>query len=163
MDGMNTADQHGIGRSAGAGRPVNPSANGLNTKLDVQHFRVLAQTKPRTKTGQVRQVWPDIKIALPAGHRLKDIRTRLNEIGIEIGYARLSDYVGHLKRREAVPALARVTSETPRSAVRQAQAPASHRNARTGTGSGPLANLMEHERRQGLFGFNPEPDVRKLI
>ena len=49
-------------------------------------------------------MWPEIKVALAAGHRLKDIRTWLNEIGIEIGYARLSDYVGQLKRREAVPA-----------------------------------------------------------
>jgi hypothetical protein len=163
MDGMNTAEQHGIGRSASAGKPVNPSANALNAKLDVQHFRLLAQSKPCTKAGQVRQVWPDIKTALAAGHRLKDIRTWLNEIGIEIGYARLSDYVGQLKRREMVAAPARVIPETPSSKVKEGKAPVSHRKAPGGTGSDPLANLLEHESRQGLFDFNPEPDAKKLI
>ena len=47
--------------------------------------------KPRTKVGQIRQAWPDIKALFDAGHSLKDIWMWLNEIGIEIGYARLSD------------------------------------------------------------------------
>ena len=101
--------------------PAGRSSNQVKVKvgLDVQHFRRLAQTKPRTKAGQVRQVWPEIRVALAAGHRLKDIRSWLSEIGIEIGYARLSDYVGQLKRREAVPAAGRVISETRNSVAPQ--------------------------------------------
>jgi hypothetical protein len=38
---------------------------------------------------------------IAAGHSLKDIWKWVNEIGIEIGYARLSHYVGQLRRREA--------------------------------------------------------------
>jgi hypothetical protein len=56
--------------------------------------------KPRTKVGQVRQAWPDIRDLLAAGHSLKDIRVWLNEIGLEIGYARLSDYIGRLRRQD---------------------------------------------------------------
>src|ERR1700733_1056503 len=56
--------------------------------------------RPRTKAGQVRQAWPEIKALLDSGHSLKDIWMWLNEIGIAIGYARLSDYLGRLKRRE---------------------------------------------------------------
>ena len=50
------------------------------------------------------QAWPDIKALFDAGHSLKDIWIWLNEIGIEIGYARLSDYTGQLKRRDQTAA-----------------------------------------------------------
>ena len=60
--------------------------------------------KPRTKAGQVRQAWPDIKDLFAAGHSLKDIWIWLNEIGIAIGYARLSDYTRQLKRRDQTAA-----------------------------------------------------------
>ncbi len=56
--------------------------------------------KPRTKAGQVRQAWPEIKKLSSAGHSLKDIWAWVNEIGIEIGYARLSHYIGQLRRNE---------------------------------------------------------------
>jgi hypothetical protein len=163
MDGMNTAEPHRIGRSVRPGNQAKAQTNALNTGLDVQRFRLLAQTKPRTKAGQVRQVWPEIRVALAAGHRLKDIRTWLNEIGIEIGYARLSDYVGQLKRRETVPAPARAISETRNSVAPRHKTTVSHRSAPSGAGSDPLSNLQEHERRPALFDFNPEPDAKKLI
>jgi len=159
---MNTAEQHRIERSVRPSNQVKAQTNVLNTNLDVQRFRLLAQTKPRTKAGQVRQVWPEIKVALAAGHRLKDIRTWLSEIGIEIGYARLSDYVGQLERREAVPVPARLISETRDSVVPQKKT-VSHRSSRGGAGSDPLSNLQEHERKPALFDFNPEPDAKKLI
>jgi hypothetical protein len=163
MDGMNTAESHRIERIVRPGNQVKTQTNVLNTGLDVQRFRRLAQTKPRTKAGQVRQVWPEIKAALAAGHRLKDIRNWLSEIGIEIGYARLSDYVGQLKRREAVPAPARVISETRNSVAPQKKTTDGHQSAPSGAGSDPLSNLQEHERRPALFDFNPEPDAKKLI
>ena len=163
MDGMTSAEQAGIGRSVRPSNQVKAQASVLNTGLDVQRFRLLAQTKPRTKSGQVRQVWPEVKAALAAGHRLKDIRSWLNEIGIEIGYARLSDYVGQLKRRDAVPAPARANSETTNSVAPRQKTTVRHRSARGDAGSDPLSNLQEHERRPTLFDFNPEPDAKKLI
>jgi hypothetical protein len=163
MDGMNTAESHRIERSVSPSNKVKAQTSVLNTGLDVQRFRLLAQTKPRTKAGQVRQVWPEIRGALAAGHRLKDIRTWLSEIGIEIGYARLSDYVGQLKRREAVPSPARSNSETRNSVSPREKTTVSHRSERSGAGSDPLSNLQEHERRPALFDFNPEPDAKKLI
>jgi hypothetical protein len=163
MDGMNTAEQHRIERSVRPGNQVKAQTSVLNTGIDVQRFRLLALTKPRTKAGQVRQVWPEIKVALAAGHRLKDIRSWLREIGIEIGYARLSDYVGQLRRRDAVPAPARTNSETRNSLAPRERTTVSHRSSRSGAGSDPLSNLQEHERRPALFDFNPEPDAKKLI
>jgi hypothetical protein len=58
-------------------------------KLDLTRLRARRGEKPRTKAGQVRQAWPDIKALFEAGHSLKDIWAWLKEIGIEIGYARL--------------------------------------------------------------------------
>ena len=69
-------------------------------KLDLTRLRARLAEKPRTKIGQVRQAWPDIKALFDAGHSLEDIWMWLNEIGIEIGYARLSHYTGQLKRRD---------------------------------------------------------------
>jgi hypothetical protein len=161
MDGMNTAERHGIRRSVGTGMQVNPSANLLNAKLDVQHFRLLAQTKPRTKAGQLRQVWPEIKAALGAGHRFKDIRQWLSEIGVEIGYARLSDYVGQLKRREAGLVAATAIPAAGEVAVVQDKPSVSHRRARSNMESDPLSNLQEHERRPALFAFNPRTGCQK--
>lgn len=155
---MNTAESHRTERSV---RPNNQVK--VQIGIDVQRFRLLAQTKPCTKAGQVRQVWPEIRAALAAGHRLKDIRTWLKEIGIEIGYARLSDYVCQLKRREAVPAPTCAKSEARNSVTPQKKTTGSHRSARNSMDSDPLSNLQEHERRPALFDFNPEPDAKKLI
>ena len=82
------------------GRLDQPPTN----KLDLNRLRARMGEKPRTKVGQIRQAWPDIKALFDAGHSLKDIWMWLNEIGIEIGYARLSDYIGQLKRRDQTAA-----------------------------------------------------------
>lgn len=89
----------------------------LEGQPDLVHFRLLAQAKPCTKAAQVRQFWPEIKAALAAGHRLKDIRDWLKEAGIEIGYARLSDYVCQLKRLEASAMASAGIPETKHSGV----------------------------------------------
>ena len=82
-------------------------------KLDLTRLRARMAEKPRTKAGQVRQAWPDIKALFDAGHSLKDIWMWLNEIGIEIGYARLSHYTGQLKRRDQTAARAESIAASP--------------------------------------------------
>ena len=82
-------------------------------KLDLTRLRARLAEKPRTKAGQVRQAWPDIKALFDAGHSLKDIWMWLNEIGIEIGYARLSHYTGQLKRRDQTAARAESIAASP--------------------------------------------------
>ncbi len=129
--------------------------------------------KPRTKAGQIRQAWPDIKALFDAGHSLKDIWIWLNEIGIEIGYARLSHYTGQLKRRDqaAAPAvtLPLLSETTP---VADQPVSTSTKKAARETRPGPerspapddpLANIREREDRRPGFQYNPEPDVKKLI
>ena len=82
-------------------------------KLDLTQLRSRMSEKPRTKAGQIRQAWPDIRALIDAGHSLKDIWRWLNEIGIEIGYARLSHYTGQLKRRDLSAARALCSGATP--------------------------------------------------
>ncbi len=122
-------------------------------KLDLTRLRARRGEKPRTKAGQVRQAWPDIKALFEAGHSLKDIWAWLNEIGIEIGYARLSHYTGQLKRRDqALPAS---TDGRPREVSTEVE--------RSPAANDPLANIREREDRRSGFQYNSEPDIKKLI
>jgi hypothetical protein len=124
-----------------------------NDKLDLAKLRAHLKEKPRTKAGQVRQAWPEIKQLLASGHSLKDICRWLNEIGLEIGYARLSDYICQLRRREApLPAL----SETETGA--EPAIPERHMDLIQ-----PLAHILEREKKRGVFSYNAEPDPKKLI
>ena len=142
-------------------------------KLDLNRLRARMGEKPRTKVGQIRQAWPDIKALFDAGHSLKDIWMWLNEIGIEIGYARLSHYTGQLKRRDqtaapaaTLPLIANVPN------IEGQLVPASTEGAAREiktepqglpTPSDPLANIREREDRRSGFQYNSEPDVKKLI
>lgn len=122
-----------------------------NDKLDLLKLRAHVGEKPRTKAGQVRQAWPDIKQLLDVGHSLKDVCTWLNEIGLEIGYARLSDYVCQLRRRDAL-AWVNTQSGAP-SDPAMPEAPTIH----------PLAHILEREKKPVGFEYNAEPDPKKLI
>jgi hypothetical protein len=88
-------------------------ANTSSDQLDLARLRALGRKKPRTKAAQVRQAWPEIRDLLAAGHTLKDICAWLNEIGIEIGYARLSDYVNQLRRAKTASPESRTVVQTP--------------------------------------------------
>jgi hypothetical protein len=144
-----------------------------NEQLDFSRLRARLRGKPRTKVGQVRQAWPDIKALFAAGHSLKDIWMWLNEIGIEIGYARLSHYVGQLRRREEAARLLIVGqqslddgAEPPRpdlAAHSISHAVAEQHPEQPSDQSDPLANIIERERQRPGFDYNSEPDSKKLI
>ncbi len=142
-------------------------------KLDLNRLRARIGEKPRTKVGQVRQAWPDIKALFDAGHSLKDIWMWLNEIGIEIGYARLSDYIGQLKRRDqtaaplaTLPLIAGVPPIDGPSlppSIESAARESKTESQRSPTPNDPLANIRERQDRRSGFQYNSEPDVKKLI
>jgi hypothetical protein len=142
-------------------------------KLDLTPLRARLVEKPRTKAGQVRQAWPDIKALFDAGHSLKDIWMWLNEIGIEIGYARLSHYTGQLKRRDQTAARAESIAASPEGGCISEHSPSLPDD---GAGkesavpeevapppNDPLANIREREARRPGFQYNSDPDVKKLI
>lgn len=141
-------------------------AKTASDELDLARLRALARKKPRTKAGQVRQAWPEIRALLDAGHTLKDVCTWLNEIGVEIGYARLSDYVNQLRRaqtdtrdsRSDLQAAPPATPETPQTVdtVRAEQVPAK---------PDPLANVRRSQAKRPGFQYRAaEPaDEKDLI
>jgi hypothetical protein len=149
-------------------------ASNFSDRLDLSRLRTRVREKPRTKAGQVRQAWPDIRDLLAAGHSLKDIWVWLNEIGLEIGYARLSHYIGQLRRRD----------EAAQSQIRELKAGLHETATEFATETGlpqngtapmtqptsdhvrrhdPLANVLERESKRPGFNYNAEPDPRKLI
>jgi hypothetical protein len=148
-------------------------ASNLSKQLDLNRLRDRLREKPRTKAGQVRQAWPDIKALLAAGHSLKDIWTWLNEIGLEIGYARLSHYIGQLRRRDDAAQLEirepkAETMEAVTDVFTQTRPPLPREVASlVGGGHGkerdPLANVLERESKRPGFNYNEEPDPKKLI
>jgi hypothetical protein len=144
-----------------------------NDKLDLTRLRARLAEKPRTKAGQVRQAWPDIKALFDAGHSLKDIWVWLNEIGIEIGYARLSHYTGQLKRRDQAAAAAKHASAILDTGnARDASTSVANDGAARGMAvpdqaaepvHDPLANIRERADRRPGFQYNSDPDIKKLI
>ena len=156
------------------GVPIRTVSN-LNEQLDLNRLRKRLREKPRTKAGQVRQAWPDIRDLLAAGHSLKDVWAWLNEIGLQIGYARLSDYIGQLRRRDKAAQLeVRESKAEPSEAVEEVftqTRPPVRSEARGsalltgghGKERDPLASVLERESKQPGFNYNEEPDRKKLI
>lgn len=67
----------------------------------LDRLRALRAEKPATQMGQIRWAWPEISAALAIGHSLTTVHQRLQEVGIEIPYKRLSLYIGRLRREGA--------------------------------------------------------------
>ena len=122
--------------------------------LDISRLRERVGEKPRTKVGQVRQVWPEIKNLLSAGHSLKDIWAWLNEIGLDIGYARLSHCIAQLRLQDRAaqpPIQDSLRQLTPALAAQaQQEQPADQGESRNETFD-PLRNTRE--RRAPKSGF----------
>jgi len=148
---------------------LNQDAN----KIDLSRLRERLQQRPRTKVAQIRQAWPDVKALLDAGHGLKDVCNWLNEVGIEIGYARLSDYTRRLRRHNQATALADTAppnpdnscaSDQPRQRLIESTVRKTGTEAeRAPAVNDPIANIREREGRRSGFQYNSEPDIKKLI
>jgi hypothetical protein len=149
---------------------LEPVASNLSEHLDLTRLRTRLREKPRTKVGQVRQAWPDIRDLLAAGHSLKDIWAWLNEIGLEIGYARLSHYIGQLRRRDEAAqsqtqdlrrwmVSAAIESEGQTTAQEQLleDAPAGQAQPSQDLTYDPLRNVREQRARKRGFEYNPFP------
>ena len=137
-------------------------------ELDFARLRALARKKPRTKAGQVRQAWPEIRQLLAAGHSLKDVWAWLGELGITIPYTRLSEYVNQLRRadldgaqsRNAVPIV--VPETTPAPTQEFVAAPRSQ--VKPSDKPDPLANIRRSEAKRPGFHYRPaDPDDEKNL
>jgi hypothetical protein len=140
-------------------------ARNASDELDLDRLRSLARKKPRTKAGQVRQAWPEIRALLEAGHALKDVCARLNECGVEIGYARLCDYVNQLRREQPAalePAASDAAPETTQSPEPPNNPPQRETRLKR---RDPLANVKASESKRPGFNYRPASpaDEKDLI
>jgi hypothetical protein len=122
----------------------------------------LRAEKPATQMGQIRWAWPEISAALAHGHSLTTVHRRLNEVGIQIPYKRLSLYIGRLRREDAArrppvpvtlasgPFLRVETSKVP---DQPAPVPTSDANSVAGSPDrrDPLAKLRKYANTQPGF------------
>ena len=119
------------------------------TPLDLSRLRNSVEKKPRTKVGQIRTAWPEIQRLLAGGHTLKDVHDSLGELGIEIGYPRLCEYINQLRREQ--PSMA-----TPH--LKVASVPAAIEPTLTLQHSAerdPLANVKRIQANRPGFHFRP--------
>ncbi|MDQ2843367.1 MAG: TraK family protein [Acidobacteriota bacterium] len=117
------------------------------------------QEKPRTKFGELRRLWPEIKAALRDGNKLKQVWECMVEAGIDLSWPKFRTYVTRLRRLEAAGADLPV-----REMSRQDVAPAGeHREQNIGKRD-PLSNLRSHLNKRPGFEFDERPpDKNKLI
>jgi hypothetical protein len=136
---------------------LTPIANDVTkvTRSPLPHLAALNYERPRSKMGQVRWAWPEIKAALETGHTLKAVWERLRADGIDVAYNRLSEYIGRIRRRES-----RHSSVVPTSGTAAETAGNGSANTRTVTISNggavtwdPAANLRERLGKTTGFDF----------
>jgi hypothetical protein len=64
---------------------------------DLKTIPGLSIEKPKTKSGRIRCLWPEIAQALDAGYTIKEICLALNRNGISIHYSRLRSLVARFR------------------------------------------------------------------
>jgi hypothetical protein len=154
-------------------KTVDSQQNALN------RLRALRAEKPATQMGQIRWAWPEISAALSCGHSLTTVHQRLQEVGIQISYKRLSLYIGRLRREAAahppVPVTPAcdtgVTTEIPvplqtpaAPAPLSASATVNGSHLEEPVGRDPLANLRKFANTSPGFRWDEAPpDKDKLF
>ena len=126
----------------------------MNPEHDLTRLRNLSVERPTTKMGQIRWVWPDIQVALAAGHTLQLVHKRLNEVGIQISYRTLSLYIGRLEREQAQPRSHGITAgeHAKKAESSGVSAPAFVARAREAS-EDPFANIRWERERKKTSGF----------
>jgi hypothetical protein len=133
----------------------------------LSRLTVLPSEKPSTKMGQVRWAWPEIRAALASGHSLRTIHSRLNEVGIEIGYRTLSLYIGRLERQRLPTRNEQITAAAgtgKRMADKLAGEAVESRLSRTAA-SDPFSNVrLDRERKKsGTFEYDAFSTNKDLL
>jgi len=150
---------------------VDSKQNALN------RLRALRAEKPITQMGQTRWAWPEISAALALGHSLTTVHQRLQEVGIQIPYKRLSLYIGRLRREDAtrppIPVTALSDIAAPIAApmpppvpLQSIPSPETITKPHAGKPAGrdPLANLRKYANtRPGFQWDEAPPDKEKLF
>ena len=141
-----------------AGESVGPPAV-TPTGAPASQLSSLVAARPRSKLGQVRRLWPEIKAALRDGHQLKQVWECLSEDGIELSWSKFRTYIVRLRKLEAAGA------EMPHRGAEPVETTPSRRNSQPAPPNrDALANLRERINNRPGFEFDERPpDAKKLI
>jgi hypothetical protein len=141
----------------------------------LDRLRALRAEKPITQMGQTRWAWPEIKAALAVGHSLTTVHERLQEVGIQIPYRRLSLYIGRLRREDAARPPVSVAAFSDMAAtidgptlppvlLQSIPSPETKPQAGKPADRDPLANLRKYANiRPGFQWDEAPPDKEKLF
>lgn len=143
-----------------------------NDWIDVTRARMAAKgkTKPATKAGAVRALWPAIQAAIDNGQSLKNIRDWLAEEGVDLTYNQLTSYVGRIRRREnqgksAQPRAGESAANAKPVGNEGSGAPTRVTNpgAAAERADDPLANVRARQKERSTFEYNPDFKEDELI
>lgn len=87
---------------AAGGKGVTPIVG--PSEAEASQLSSLIDTRPQSKLGQVRRLWPEIKAALRDGHQLKQVWECLVHDGIELSWSKFRTYIVRLRKLEAAGA-----------------------------------------------------------
>lgn len=117
--------------------------------------------QPRTKSGAIRALWPEIQQALHSGQTLKSVRDWLEAEGVSVRYNQLATYVARLRQKQAQASDVPPRDPAVEAGIRtEANPPASEPGP---AARDPLANLRSREGRPRTFEYNPEFREEELL
>jgi hypothetical protein len=121
-----------------------------------RRLRDLAQ-HPKTKAGQIRWLWPEIKAAVATGHTLKETWEEASRNGLDLSYSSFRLYVARLKSTDSAPTPTPNMQAAGEKAVVEPQE--ARAEAKSVSGPDPFANLREQREKQqkSSFEYNPIP------
>ena len=130
------------------------------SKSDLVHLRSLSGAEPRTSTGRVAWVWPEIQAGLATGKRLREVWEAARLDGLDIPYPQFRVYVSRLRMREKAREMAKAARRT-LPAPTQDQVAAAPQDAP----ASPFSNLLEQrqKKQQTGFEFNPFSNPQDLV
>lgn len=124
------------------------------------YLAALVLQTPKTKSGQVQFLWPQIKSALRQGHTIREVWESLSRDGLELSYSRLRYYVARLRRRDASCADIPVR-QTRGADIAAAPEPRDHSISGDNDPAFNLRNRLNN--RPGFHWDESPPDLKKLI
>ena len=130
------------------------------TKRDLVHMRSLPGIEPRTSTGRVAWIWPEIADSLATGKKLREVWEAACADGLEIPYPQFRVYTSRIRRRQTRQHRPE-TKTTPQAAANS--------SAEFQPGSSvppdPFRNVREQrEKKQSDgFGFDPFSIQKPLV
>jgi hypothetical protein len=122
------------------------------TKSELVHLRTLPSVEPRTSTGRVAWIWPEIEAALGTGKKLREVWDAARADGLDIAYPQFRVYVSRLRNR--------LRNNTPAPAPQPDLAKQSAITAISGSSpasSDPFRNLREQREKKQSTGFDYDP------